>query len=76
MKIIAPQRVEMYFNGNQITQRFHQWITDINDRQTLESDGSPEGIIEATKLALCIDTTNDNLYYKSTETGNTGWILL
>lgn len=77
MIIIVPQRLEKYFSQEgRPEQRFHQWMVDMTDRQTLESDGSPEGVVEARRLVLCIDTTNHDLYYKTTETGKTGWQLL
>lgn len=40
------------------------------------SAGSPEGVIAANTGSRCVDTTNGDLYIKSTDTVNTGWQLL
>lgn len=37
--------------------------------------GSPEGVVTANKGSLYSDTTNGDLYFKHTTTGNTGWVL-
>lgn len=41
-----------------------------------QGNGSPEGNYEATKGVLYIDLVNSVLYIKSTETGDTGWVLI
>ncbi len=38
--------------------------------------GSPEGIIATDIGSLCIDTTNGEIYIKTTDTVNTGWVKL
>lgn len=40
------------------------------------SHGSPEGVVAADKGSVCSDTSNGNLYTKTTDTANTGWLLL
>lgn len=36
--------------------------------------GSPEGNVAADIGSLCSDTTNGPIYYKTTDTANTGWV--
>ena len=42
----------------------------------IQGSGSPEGVETAKKGILFIDVQNASLYIKSTETGNTGWVLI
>ncbi|HHZ95916.1 MAG TPA: hypothetical protein EYN67_10265 [Flavobacteriales bacterium] len=42
----------------------------------LDSSGSPEGVVTGKFKDQYWDTTSDKLYFKSTATGNTGWILI
>jgi hypothetical protein len=38
--------------------------------------GSPEGVIDGVKGDRYYDTTDNLIYYKTTDTGNTGWVAL
>lgn len=47
-----------------------------NQPVTLDFAGSPEGNLNGRFKDQCWDTTNNKLYFKSTATGNTGWVVL
>jgi hypothetical protein len=38
--------------------------------------GTPESSVTAPVGRFCVDTSNDDLYYKKTGSGNTGWVNL
>lgn len=42
----------------------------------IQGSGSPEDVVSAEKGVLYIDVQNAALYIKSTETGDTGWVLI
>ncbi len=77
--VIPPDRLDPLLEDEAATQRFYAWIQVISDRITLEGNGSPEGSLEATKGRLYVDksssTTGEMLYIKTTDTGDTGWVL-
>lgn len=63
------------------TQVFFRRISDLinfanNQPVILDFAGSPEGNKSARFKDQCWDTVNDKLYFKSTPTGDTGWIAL
>lgn len=39
----------------------------------LNGSGSPEGVVTASPGASYLDTTNHQVYWKNSGTGNTGW---
>lgn len=45
----------------------------LSDYVTQSYAGNPENNVEANKSGLCVDTTNDFLYYNFTEGASTGW---
>ena len=52
-------------------------LTQLVDQQTLDGDGSPEGVQDAAYEAKYWDYTNQKLYFKSTPRGdNTGWVAI
>ena len=54
----------------------NSWITFDDGTDTsgiYTSQGSPEGSVTADIGSLCLDTTNGELYKKTTDTVNTGW---
>lgn len=56
---------------------FSTLIKFVNDQPvTLDFAGSPEGNLTARFKDQCWDTVNDKLYFKSTATGDTGWVVL
>lgn len=48
--------------------------TDATDVSRINHTGNPEGVVSANPSSLSHDTTTGNVYYKSSGTGNTGWI--
>lgn len=63
------------------TQVFYRFLSLIasyinSNPVTLEYNGSPEGNLEARYKDQCWDYTNNKLYFKSTTTGNTGWVVI
>lgn len=71
------------FGNSQATDEFRGWIEAVssllNEGQnlsTLEGTGSPEAAVEAIKDRRYRDTVTDDIYLKTTSTGDTGWILI
>lgn len=81
MVITSFERFNNFVSGqNRPTQRAAEWIEQttrqVNQNTVLSSAGTPEGSVTASPYRMCVDTTNDDLYYKKTGAGNTGWVLL
>lgn len=57
------------------TQAFYLAIQALVDQQTFDGTGSPEGVLEAGEKAKYWDRDNDDIYFKTTPEGNTGWVL-
>ena len=59
---------------------FMLWTQDItkqvNFNTTAEGSGSPEGVLVALPNKFYRDIDVPNLYWKSTGTGDTGWLLV
>lgn len=56
---------------------FSDLIAFVNKQPvTLDFAGTPEGNLNGRFKDQCWDTVNSKLYFKSTATGNTGWVLL
>lgn len=65
------QLTQVYFR------MFSDLITLVNSQPvTLDFAGSPEGNVTARFKDQCWDTVNSKLYFKSTATGDTGWVAL
>lgn len=66
--------------GGAMEQEFMLWTQDItnqvNFNTIVDGTGSPEGVLEALPNKFYRDTAVPNLYWKSTGTGNTGWLLV
>jgi len=58
------------------TQAFYLAINDLVTQQTHDGSGSPEGVLAAGEKARYWDRDNNDLYFKTTPTGDIGWILL
>lgn len=58
---------------------FHTWMEAITERVNflvpLSGTGSPEGVVVSSPRRLYIDTATNNLYFKLTGDGDTGWVL-
>ena len=79
--IITPSPIEQITRENgKMYQRFMNWTQDItnavNFNTTAEGTGSPEGVLTANPNKFYRDMAGPNLYWKSTGTGNTGWLLV
>lgn len=62
---------------NQVRSSAGQWIDFDDQTDTFgfyNSAGSPEGVVAANTGSICSDTTNGDIYKKTTDTANTGWI--
>lgn len=47
------------------------------DQQTIDGDGSPEGVVDAPYTCEYWDYTNNKKYFKSTPRGTkTGWVAI
>ena len=61
-------------------QEFMLWTQDITDQinfnTIIDGSGSPEGVLEALPNKLYRDVDVPNLYWKSTGSGDTGWLLV
>jgi len=73
--------------GGSMEQEFMLWTQDItsqinantaqvNLNTIVDGSGSPEGVLTAEPNKLYRDTAGPNLYWKSTGSGNTGWLLV
>lgn len=54
-------------------------IVNFAQNRMLEGSGSPEGVVDAPRRSEYFDTAappGSNKYYKTTEAGNTGWVLI
>jgi len=58
------------------TQAFYLAIDALVTQQTHDGEGSPEGVLSAGEKARYWNRDNDDMYFKTTPTGNAGWILL
>lgn len=82
MAINIPNISVKFVNDiGQATQVFYRLISalvDFANKQPVVLDfaGSPEGNLIGRFKDQCWDTVNDKLYFKSTATGNTGWVIL
>ncbi len=68
------------FRDPRLPERLHRWIEVLRQRIVTVpcftySDGSPEGVITGQRGDLYYDRTGSDYYYKSTDTGDTGWIV-
>ena len=63
-----------------MSDRMEEWVQDItrqvNFNTTEDGTGSPEGVLVAEPNKLYRDTSVPNLYWKSTGSGDTGWLLV
>lgn len=79
-KVIPPLRTVPQYNEGIPSERVANWQEIVSrkiNNVVLESNGTPEGTINAPKLSFCFDVTNDNLYIKKSQLGDsTGWVLI
>lgn len=71
--------LELIQQGNYPSQYFEDFLfkmVDFAKNQMLEGSGSPEGVVTAPKRSRYTDLTGLQAYYKTTTTGNTGWITV
>lgn len=64
-----------------LTQVFFRLLSQLvnftnNNPVILDYAGSPEGNLDGRYKDQCWDTINSKLYFKSTATGDTGWVAL
>lgn len=62
------------------TREFNQWAAELvgrlNNAQVLEYAGNPEANISGARNQFCRDTGTNAVYIKTTDGGNTGWVLV
>lgn len=79
-KLVSPDRTIPVSNRGIMENRFANWTEETTNRintSVIEGDGSPEGAVNARRLTFYYDRTNENLYIKSTNLGDsTGWKLV
>jgi hypothetical protein len=77
-KIVSPDRTIPVTQKGMMENRFANWTENVTRWITtavIEGDGTPEGSVNARRLTLYFDTTNDVLYIKKTDSGSsTGWV--
>ena len=76
---MATRSIEPYRDST-MPERFMRWLEVLRERiRTIpcffQGDGSPEGVIVANKGDRYYDETDLVEYIKSTDGGNTGWLL-
>jgi len=85
--VIAPfrgQRIVQELQGQQVpTQIMSEWMelasSILDDLQLAEGSGSPEGVLAAKTNKLYRDTAGIAgaiLYIKTSDSGDTGWVLV
>lgn len=78
-RVIPLDRLDAILDEDAASQRFYAWMEDITNRIPLEGNGSPENSLEGTQGRLYIDKsailTGTMIYIKTTNIGNTGWVL-
>lgn len=57
------------------TQAFYLAVQSLVEQQTFDGSGSPEGVLAAKEKAKYWDRDTDDMYFKTTPEGNTGWVL-
>jgi len=71
---------EPMIEGGIITRELLQWVSELvgrlNNAKVLEFAGNPETNIEGALNQLCRDTITNNVYIKTIDEGNTGWVLV
>lgn len=77
---MAKRTIEPY-RDETLPERFLRWIETIRARfkaipAYTESNGSPEGVIFGVKADRYFDLTGNQIYVKTTATGNTGWVVV
>jgi hypothetical protein len=83
-EIVPPHRNDpIQSELDQATDQMRGWMETVssllNEGQnlsTLEDTGSPEGAVEAIKDRRYRNTATDDIYLKTTDSGDTGWILV
>lgn len=75
-----PRGFSISDDQGRITDEFSQWSAElvgrINNAQVLEYAGNPETNISGAKNQFCRDTGANAVYIKTTDGGNTGWVLV
>ena len=79
-KVIPPNTIDDIVLKGRATQDFAGFLNNVSKTITISGEGTPESVVEAPKRTLYIDETaaglgNAYLYFKSTESGKTGWKL-
>ena len=77
---MAKRTIEPY-RDETLPERFLRWIETIRARfkaipAYTESNGSPEGVVFGVKADRYFDLTGNQIYVKTTATGNTGWVVV
>ena len=71
---------EPMIEGGIITRELLQWVSELvgrlNNAKVLEFAGNPEANIDGALNQLCRDTITNNVYIKTIDEGNTGWVLV
>jgi len=75
---IIAKMVGELLQPTQIYFRIISALIDFANSSPVTKDfaGSPEGNVTAKFKDQCWDTVNNKLYFKSTATGDTGWVIL
>lgn len=56
---------------------FYSFLNAIAKQETLDGEGSPEGVVFAQQKVMYWDTITNDFYFKTTnESENTGWVLM
>jgi len=79
MTIISPALGDKIIQSDTANIELFTWmneITDaINNAEILSGTGTPESAVTASVGRLYVDTATNDLYYKETGDGDTGWVL-
>ena len=78
--IAELRRTETITDDGLMNGRMRDWAREItrqvNFNTIVDGSGSPEGVLTAEPNKFYRDTAVPNLYWKSTGSGDTGWLLV
>lgn len=59
------------------TIEFYAFLNALSRQETLDGEGSPEGIVFAQQKVMYWDTLTNEFYFKTTnDSESTGWVLM
>ncbi len=76
MARIEIPNIDSWFENGKPTQSFIRLVTALTNQQTIDGEGSPEGVVDAPFKAEYWDRTGQRKYIKTTAAGTFGWVVI